>query len=179
VTFTAAGREYDVNGTALDSGIRRIDPIWAADPDVKGLKKDIGPLIDAGWLTAEADVGVTFRCLPTSPFMRSLRSSPFEAVDSPSSPRFDAPSPPLKLLGEIHGATPLKCLDSPNSRSGFGSRVHIPRTDASVRIRTEAATVGISDWRVGQLLRSVARRGYADVDLGRDYRRELQVPASS
>lgn len=49
VVFTVGGTTYAVNGTA--KGAHRyaeIDAIWSADPNVAGLKKNIGPLIDKG-----------------------------------------------------------------------------------------------------------------------------------
>lgn len=47
-TLTAPdGTVYALNGTALDhTDYRDVDPIWADDPDWKGLKISIGPLID-------------------------------------------------------------------------------------------------------------------------------------
>jgi hypothetical protein len=43
------GNAYAVNGTAQDhTDFPDIRPIWADDPDVDGLKIDIGPVIDAG-----------------------------------------------------------------------------------------------------------------------------------
>lgn len=49
VTFEAQDTVYAVNGLAegLDAGIE-IEPIWADDPELAGLKKNIGSLIDAG-----------------------------------------------------------------------------------------------------------------------------------
>lgn len=42
------GKTYAVNGTAKDHGDHAsIDPIWAPDPDVAGLKISISPIIDA------------------------------------------------------------------------------------------------------------------------------------
>jgi hypothetical protein len=42
------GRTYAANGTAKDHGdFADIDPIWAPDPDVAGLKISISPVIDA------------------------------------------------------------------------------------------------------------------------------------
>lgn len=42
------GKTYAVNGTAKDHGnFLDIDPIWASNTDVPGLKKDISPVIDA------------------------------------------------------------------------------------------------------------------------------------
>jgi hypothetical protein len=50
VTLTAPdGAEYAVNGTARDhTGLRDVDPIWAPNPDVEGLRIDISPVVDAG-----------------------------------------------------------------------------------------------------------------------------------
>lgn len=48
VTFTADGTTYGVNGTALGQGLPAIDPIWADNPSVPGLKMNIGPVLDAG-----------------------------------------------------------------------------------------------------------------------------------
>lgn len=47
-TLTAPdGTEYALNGTAKShTDVTNIDPIWAADPDIEGLKVGIGPLID-------------------------------------------------------------------------------------------------------------------------------------
>lgn len=43
------GTRYAVNGTAqAHTSYPEIDPIWAADPNVDGLKIDISPVIDAG-----------------------------------------------------------------------------------------------------------------------------------
>lgn len=40
---------YALNGTAKDDGsFEDIDPIWADDPNLPGLKKNIGVLIDDG-----------------------------------------------------------------------------------------------------------------------------------
>jgi hypothetical protein len=46
-TIEVGGTTYALNGTArtFRAGVD-IDPIWAANPDVDGLKIDIGPLID-------------------------------------------------------------------------------------------------------------------------------------
>jgi hypothetical protein len=53
VTFETDSLTYGVNGTALTKGLPRIDPIWAPNPEVKGLKIDIGPLIDEGLALCE------------------------------------------------------------------------------------------------------------------------------
>lgn len=44
------GTDYAVNGTAQTQhpDLPKIDPIWAPDPDMQGLKIDIGPIIDKG-----------------------------------------------------------------------------------------------------------------------------------
>ncbi|OII05316.1 hypothetical protein BIU96_06580 [Curtobacterium sp. MCBA15_008] len=43
------GTRYAVNGTAQDhTSYPEINPIWAPNPDVDGLKIDISPVIDAG-----------------------------------------------------------------------------------------------------------------------------------
>jgi len=42
------GKTYAANGTAKDHGnYLDIDPIWAPNPDVSGLKIDISPVTDA------------------------------------------------------------------------------------------------------------------------------------
>lgn len=49
VYFTAEGRTYAVNGMAMTvSDLPEIDAIWADNPDIKGLKINIGPIIDRG-----------------------------------------------------------------------------------------------------------------------------------
>jgi hypothetical protein len=51
VLFETGGRSYAVNGTAKTlTGHPDIRPIWAANPrfDDPAIKKNIGPLIDAG-----------------------------------------------------------------------------------------------------------------------------------
>lgn len=50
VIFAAPdGARYAVNGTALTfTDLPKINPIWKPDPDVKGLKIDISPVIDRG-----------------------------------------------------------------------------------------------------------------------------------
>jgi hypothetical protein len=43
------GKSYAANGTAKDhSSLPDIDPIWAENPDVPGLKMDMSPVVDAG-----------------------------------------------------------------------------------------------------------------------------------
>jgi hypothetical protein len=49
VIFTANGKTYAINGTA--KGTKKylsIDEIWADNPSVSGVKKDIGPIIERG-----------------------------------------------------------------------------------------------------------------------------------
>jgi hypothetical protein len=49
VVFTTNGKTYAVNGIA--KGTKKyipIDEIWANNPSVSGLKKDIGPIIERG-----------------------------------------------------------------------------------------------------------------------------------
>jgi len=49
VIFTVDGVTYAVNGTARGTGkYTEIDEIWADDPELAGLKKNIGPIIDRG-----------------------------------------------------------------------------------------------------------------------------------
>ena len=50
VTIDApSGKTYAANGTAKDNtDYPALNPIWAGDPDVDGLKINIGPIIDAG-----------------------------------------------------------------------------------------------------------------------------------
>lgn len=52
VTFTSNGKIYAVNGTASGhakkNGWRQIDEIWKDNPEISGLKINIGPLIDRG-----------------------------------------------------------------------------------------------------------------------------------
>ena len=49
VYFEAEGTTYAVNGLALGrDNAPEIDRIWAPDPQIKGLKIDIGPIIDTG-----------------------------------------------------------------------------------------------------------------------------------
>lgn len=49
VTFRVPNMQYALNGTAkTHSPFPDIDPIWADDPDVAGLKIGIGPLIERG-----------------------------------------------------------------------------------------------------------------------------------
>ncbi len=48
---TPDGTTYAVNGTAkTHTDYPGIEAIWADDPDVEGLKIDIGPVLDAGLL---------------------------------------------------------------------------------------------------------------------------------
>jgi hypothetical protein len=49
VVFTSPdGREYGVNGTALDEGYPRINPIWRNSGESWAPKVNIGPLISKG-----------------------------------------------------------------------------------------------------------------------------------
>lgn len=48
VSFESGGSVVAVNGTAKDTGMADIGPIWADNPAAAGLKLHIGPLIDAG-----------------------------------------------------------------------------------------------------------------------------------
>lgn len=49
VLFTADGVTYAVNGTAKQTGkYVDIEKIWADDPALEGLKKNIGPIVDRG-----------------------------------------------------------------------------------------------------------------------------------
>ena len=49
VIFMANGKTYAVNGTAKSAKkYIPIDEIWADNPSVSGLKKDIGPIIERG-----------------------------------------------------------------------------------------------------------------------------------
>ena len=49
VTFRVPNMQYALNGTAnTHTPFPEIEPIWADDPDAKGLKIDISPLIDRG-----------------------------------------------------------------------------------------------------------------------------------
>jgi hypothetical protein len=46
---TPNGTTYSANGTAKDhTDYPSLDPVWADDPHVDGLKIDISPIIDAG-----------------------------------------------------------------------------------------------------------------------------------
>jgi hypothetical protein len=50
VIFRANGRDYAVNGTAqmLHKEMAKIHRIWRRDPDVPGLRINIGPVLDKG-----------------------------------------------------------------------------------------------------------------------------------
>ncbi len=49
VLFTANGVTYALNGTAKEnSSYTNVDSIWAKNPSLPGIKKDIGPIIDRG-----------------------------------------------------------------------------------------------------------------------------------
>ena len=54
VTFTGAGGVYAVNGMAMTRDLGDdIDPIWLDNPELDGLKINIGPLIDLGLTLCE------------------------------------------------------------------------------------------------------------------------------
>lgn len=46
LTFTANGKVWAVNGTALGQGYADIEPIWAPNPNIPEAKINIGPMID-------------------------------------------------------------------------------------------------------------------------------------
>lgn len=52
VTITSAGKTYALNGTARGKAKQRgwseVDSIWKDNPEVSGLKINIGPLVDFG-----------------------------------------------------------------------------------------------------------------------------------
>jgi hypothetical protein len=49
VTFTANSKTYAVNGSAKQTNkYEPIDSIWAEDPSIKGVKKNIGTIIQRG-----------------------------------------------------------------------------------------------------------------------------------
>lgn len=45
--FIHEGKEYQLNGAASSKGYRKINRIWADNPQIPGTKKDIGPLLKA------------------------------------------------------------------------------------------------------------------------------------
>jgi Protein of unknown function (DUF2511) len=47
VTFNVDGTVYGLNGTALDSGYKGVEPIWRPDPS-DGLKVSVGRMIERG-----------------------------------------------------------------------------------------------------------------------------------
>jgi Protein of unknown function (DUF2511) len=53
VTFEANGTRYAVNGIAAGQDLPKINPIWRDDPDLAGLKVNIGPIIDRGLKLSE------------------------------------------------------------------------------------------------------------------------------
>lgn len=57
VIFRTGGKVYAVNGIAKQraerNGWQDIAPIWADNPSVAGLKKDIGPLIERGLMLCQ------------------------------------------------------------------------------------------------------------------------------
>lgn len=49
VVFETNGRRYAVNGTAASRpGVRPLEEIWAPDPSIAGLRKNISPLLERG-----------------------------------------------------------------------------------------------------------------------------------
>lgn len=48
VTFEADGTVYAVNGIAAGQDFANIEPIWHDDPKDRGLKINLGPIIDRG-----------------------------------------------------------------------------------------------------------------------------------
>lgn len=44
--FTSGGVSYGLNGAATSHGYKPIDPIWAPNPDIPGLKANVGPIIN-------------------------------------------------------------------------------------------------------------------------------------
>jgi hypothetical protein len=48
VVYAVGGVTYAVNGTARGRGYDEIEPIWADDPEIEGIKVSIKPLIDVG-----------------------------------------------------------------------------------------------------------------------------------
>lgn len=48
ITIDVGGTKYAVNGTAKSTGALDITPVWAPNPNVAGLRKNIAPLIDEG-----------------------------------------------------------------------------------------------------------------------------------
>lgn len=49
ITFTSNGVTYPVNGTAQNLGLRtRIEDIWLPDPQIKGARISISPIIEEG-----------------------------------------------------------------------------------------------------------------------------------
>ena len=52
VTFTANGKTYAVNGTAMGqakkNGWKEIDEIWKPNPTIPGTKIDMEPILDKG-----------------------------------------------------------------------------------------------------------------------------------
>lgn len=49
VTFSSGGTVYAINGTAKQRNAGTdIAPIWADNPDVAGLKKNLSPLLERG-----------------------------------------------------------------------------------------------------------------------------------
>lgn len=48
VTFEAGGVEYALNGSAKTAGYPSVEPVWAEDPQLPGLRVDIHPALLAG-----------------------------------------------------------------------------------------------------------------------------------
>lgn len=48
VVFATEDESYAVNGTAQALGYKQIDEIWRDDPEIAGLKVNIGPIIERG-----------------------------------------------------------------------------------------------------------------------------------
>jgi len=52
VTFTANGKTYAVNGTAMGqakkNGWKEIDEIWKPNPSIPGTRINMGPILDKG-----------------------------------------------------------------------------------------------------------------------------------
>ena len=44
--FRSNGQTYQLNGTASHMGYQPVNPIWRDNPEINGLKIDIGPMID-------------------------------------------------------------------------------------------------------------------------------------
>ena len=44
--FRVDGKTYQLNGAATNKGYAAIDPIWRDNPNISGVKVNIGPMID-------------------------------------------------------------------------------------------------------------------------------------